>query len=592
MIKEVGKVNSRIRSIKRFVAYVAKGSPGMFAKLTAVLLLFSTFTVLGNYLLSMLVGHIQKSHGYETDAMVLVFLVVAARGGSQYLQKAYQYYAASSSEEAAFGLQKRIIEKVRCFQLETFENPKTLDLLSRLADTFVQDGSNILQELSNALYYSIIIVAYLLILSTICWYYPLILLTTSVLSIWISANQGMDKYILTVTQSRWWRVGKYIEKLVFDNSSMKETRLFALSDYLITRWREIRKRADKQDFLLLRRHTIAEFLGKIVQFSGSFCCLLLYGNIVINGRGSLQNFYYILSISGMFFDDMGNALSSVKRMGKLYLFMEDIEEFETLDICEERNEAHVHLDKTISFEHVSFKYRGGDGYALNDINVKINPGETIVCVGENGAGKTTFIALLLGMLKATHGKVLYSSDDVQCITDSVRRYAAYVPQKFIKFQMKASESLGMGRQVAEKDVAEIPLLDFLRKMPNGMECDLGQLEEDGIGLSGGEWQRLAVARALLKQDTDLLVMDEFSAALDPLAEAELYASLDRYMDSRTVVITSHRLGVCKLADRILVFSKGAIIEEGSHDSLIKQKGEYYRMYQAQSALYREGDVNL
>lgn len=481
----------------KFVGYVAQASPKMFVKLTATLTLSCIFAVTGNYLLSMLVGHMEASYEYGANIiMLLVAMVVIARVGAQYIQKGYQYYAALSSEEVSFRLQKRIIEKAHGLELETFENPETLDLISRLTDTLVQDGNGILQELSNAAYCCTVIVAYSVILSTICWYYPLILLATSVLSIWISAKHGMDKYILTVTQSRWWRMGKYIEKLVFENSSMKEMRLFVLLDYLVMRWRKIRERAHKQDFQQLRRHTAIEFFGKAVQLSGPFCCLLLYGNAVMDGRGNLQEFYYVLSVSAMFFDDLENALSSVKRIAKLYLFVEDIEKFEALDVYEKQDETHVRLDKKIRFDNLSFQYRNANGYALKNINVEIRPGETVVCIGENGAGKTTFVALLLGLLKATDGKVLYGEDDVQLISDSVRRHAAYVPQNFTRFQMKAEENLGMGREIEQEDIENLSVLEFLKKMPAGLKSDLGQLEEDGVGLSGGEWQRLAVGRAV------------------------------------------------------------------------------------------------
>lgn len=578
-------MNKRIRSLGRFIRDVASVDPQMFALAVIVLLLSCALSVASSYLLSMLVGGLQLGSGYEMrTAIMLVLLVVIARAGTQCVRKAYSYFASMSSEAVSFELQKRIVEKVHCLRFEMFESTKTLDLISRLRDTLAKNG-NIFQVISNAAYTVIVMLAYSFILAYICWYYPLIIFVTSLLSILISARQGMDQYILTVTQSRWWRMSRYIEKLVFDKNNMKELRAFALLDHLILRWHEICKKAYRDEFVQLRRHTIMEFLGKLVQFAGPCCCLFLYGRSVIYGEGNLQNFYYVLTVSSMFFDDLQSVLQDVKQLSHLYLVMDDMEEFEALKNSDHPAVTDVKLEHPIRFEHVSFRYPGAGNDAICDLNVEIQPGETVVCVGENSAGKTTFVGLMLGLLTPTSGRILYGEHDAEQIIDSIQRRTSYVPQRFTKYQMKASEALGLGCEITGEMINDFPILSFLHDLPEGLESNLGQMKEGGVDLSGGEWQRLAVGRALLKQDADMLVMDEFTAALDPLAESELYQSLHEYIAGRTVVITSHRLGVCKLADRILVFSGGKIVEEGEHKNLMRLQGKYYQMYQAQSSLY-------
>ena len=305
-------MNKRIRSLGRFIGGVAHVAPQMFAWAVIVLLLSSALSVAGSYLLSMLVGGLQLGRGYETrTAMTLVLLVVITRVGTQCVRNAYSYFASMSSEAVSFELQKRIVEKVHCLRFETFENTKTLDLISRLRDTLTKNA-NIFQVISNAAHTVIVMLAYSFILAYICWYYPLIIFLMSLLSVFISAQQGMDRYILTVIQSRWWRMSRYIEKLVFDKNNMKELRVFALLDHLISRWHEICKKAYREEFVQLRRHTIMEFLSKLVQFAGPCCCLFLYGRSVVYGEGNLQNFYYVLTVSSMFFDDLQSVLQDVK----------------------------------------------------------------------------------------------------------------------------------------------------------------------------------------------------------------------------------------------------------------------------------------
>lgn len=256
---------------------------------------------------------------------------------------------------------------------------------------------------------------------------------------------------------------------------------------------------------------------------------------------------------------------------------------------------------------VSFSYDGVHP-VLRDINFTLGKNEIIALVGPNGGWKSTLMKMALGLLEPNSGQVylkgvpislllgLYlvqkgsiniDGKAIQMVRHIIREKTACVMQKFNQYQMTVAENLSYDQPLDPLVINErsLGILDFIDTLPQRYYTPLGPLEEGGVELSGGQWQRLAIGRALLKSGTQMLVFDEFTAALDPIIESSLYEALRKHINGRTTIITSHRLGVCSLADRIFVFSNGNIVEEGIHQDLMKHKGHYYSMYQAQRALY-------
>ena len=249
------------------------------------------------------------------------------------------------------------------------------------------------------------------------------------------------------------------------------------------------------------------------------------------------------------------------------------------------------FQKGIAFRNVSFTYPNTDRKILDGISLNIYPGETVAIVGKNGAGKTTLVKLITRMYDPSDGDIYLDNVPVHYYDlDDLRSQMSVVDQGFLKYQLSAQENIGLGNvdRVAELDhikaAAEKAGADFITQLPNGYETVLSRQFEDGTELSGGQWQKIALARALTR-DAQLLILDEPTAALDVRSEHDIYARFQELTKEKTTVLISHRMSTVRMAERILVLDDGKVIEEGTHEELMKNNGLYARLYTLQAEHY-------
>ena len=235
---------------------------------------------------------------------------------------------------------------------------------------------------------------------------------------------------------------------------------------------------------------------------------------------------------------------------------------------------------------------------LKQINVTIHPGEKIAIVGENGSGKSTFVNLLCGMFSPRQGAVYVGGETVDSRLSSVRDTVSVVFQDFGHYETTIRENISLSDQSRQASDAEIlqtakqvNALDVINQQPKGLDEPLGVYSANSRTLSGGQWQKLALLRAAYRDRAKIMILDEPTAALDPLAETELYRDFAAITGDRTTILISHRLGITSVVDRILVFCDGEIIEDGSHQKLMEQDGHYAALYRAQAQWYQAGGEN-
>ncbi len=319
---------------------------------------------------------------------------------------------------------------------------------------------------------------------------------------------------------------------------------------------------------------------------GYTCYLIVSGNTSI---GSFMLVYGSLSVFNGYMSDISNAFIS---LGENAIYIKDwisymqLEE-EDSDIADIADaELHIHI------ENLKFKYNNSGKYALNGISLDIKKGEHIAIVGENGSGKSTFVSLLNMFYDDYEGEILFNGKDIRKQAGSVRKKIATVFQDFGKYEMSIYDNLRMGdlsnehsKSEIEHSIKEYGIMDFVDKMADGIDTNIGTYTENGIELSGGQWQKIAISRALINRDADLLILDEPTASLDPYAESLIYEQFMKANKDKACILISHRLGATKFADKIIVFDDGNIIEMGKHEELMRNKGKYYDMYVAQAKLY-------
>ncbi|MDR0404877.1 MAG: ATP-binding cassette domain-containing protein [Oscillospiraceae bacterium] len=259
------------------------------------------------------------------------------------------------------------------------------------------------------------------------------------------------------------------------------------------------------------------------------------------------------------------------------------------------NRPNLKINKrdNIVIENANFRYPNANKDALKNINLTIKPGETIAIVGENGAGKTTLVKLLTGLYKPTNGSVKIGKTDVNTTSyRSLFEKVSGVFQKYQRYALTLKENVQISdlknecnenkvEETLEQNSINVKNKDIF---PNGLDTMLSR-EFDGIDLSGGQWQRIAIARGLYR-DSDIIVLDEPTAAIDPIEESAIYKKFMKISEDKTAIIVTHRMGSAKIAERIIVMKDGEITEMGDHDKLLNDDGVYAEMYNAQSGWYK------
>lgn len=256
----------------------------------------------------------------------------------------------------------------------------------------------------------------------------------------------------------------------------------------------------------------------------------------------------------------------------------------------------LHIPYQIELRDVSFRYPGAEKDTLTHINLMIRPGEKLAIVGLNGAGKTTLVKLICGFLDPTDGKVLLNNTDIRTYNrrDYYRLFSA-VFQDFSVLDVTIAENIAQTDENINSDmmkrcIGQAGLTEKIDSLPDGVNTHLGKVFEDGINLSGGELQRLMLARALYK-NAPIIVLDEPTSALDPIAESEIYNKYSELTDGRMAIYISHRLASTRFCDRIILIAEGSIDEEGTHDELIARKGHYADLFEIQGRYYRKGGAD-
>jgi ATP-binding cassette subfamily B protein len=251
-------------------------------------------------------------------------------------------------------------------------------------------------------------------------------------------------------------------------------------------------------------------------------------------------------------------------------------------------------ERGIRFEHVSFRYPGRTEWALHDLTLSILPGESLALVGENGAGKTTFVKLLTRLYEPSEGQIFLDGKSLSEIpTDALCQRFGVVFQDFNQYQLRLRENVGFGSIEHLPDEPRIAraierggALALLESLPGGLEAPLGHWFEKGSELSGGQWQKVALARAFMREEADILVLDEPTAALDAQSEHAVFQRFRELSHGRTTIVISHRFPAVRMAQRILVLEAGRIIEQGTHDELVAACGKYQKMFSLQAEGYQ------
>jgi ATP-binding cassette subfamily B protein len=490
-----------------------------------------------------------------------------------------------------------IINKAISLDLQFFEDPIFYDMLQnarRQADT---SALNIVNSTLRMVQQAITLVSLIALLVGFSPWLAVIVFVAAVPS-FLSQSQYAERAFRAVSRrAPEARLLNYLEMLLTGNESVKEIKLFGLGKPLLKRYQELFTRFYLEDQAIAQKRTMAGLAWGLLSslaYYGSYAWIVLR---TVSGAITLGDMTMFLSIFRQSQNSISSLLDSVNRLYESNLFLDNLMtylELEPMLVAPEHGLiAPEPIRQGIEFRGVSFCYPGSDVYVLRDINLHIHPGERIALVGLNGAGKTTLIKLLARLYDPTEGQVLLDGVDLReyDLTSLHQRFGV-IFQDFVRYQFTVRENIGFGQVDALDDFTRITgaadrggASPIIAHMPNGYDTMLGRRWEKGQELSGGQWQKIALARAFMRK-AEVLVLDEPTSALDAEAEYDIFRRFGELMEGRIAVLISHRFSTVRMADRIAVLSEGKIVELGSHAELMQSDGSYARLFNLQAEGYR------
>jgi ATP-binding cassette subfamily B protein len=583
-------------------------SPGALIKFSVLGMVNATMSPIAVYLGSRLVNRIAEARAHSLQFSDLLPLVIGLwlTATIQRAIGAYMGYGRNLFiRRVEIEAERRLLERASKVDLGHFDNSNWHDRLARAKrDVSWRPGDltwSVLGLSGNIV--TILLMATLL--ASLHWVLVVLALAAAVTSLALERRVTLKLYEFFYKETPEERERNYLGDLLVQPKSTKEIRAYVLADYLLGRHSDLSEKLFRQRQEMYR---MATRVSTLTGFVSGTALALAYVFIALRGVAGTIDPGGVVLVIGAFTavaGTLGQISSTFVSVDQHTTFLDDYFSFLAIEalvpVPENPHVIHdwnAHLnERGIEFDHVSFSYPGGTGTAVQDLNLQIKGGELIALVGENGAGKSTLVKLLLRFYDTQNGTIRVGGVDIKEIDpEELRSRIGVLFQDFATYELSVRENVVMGRPIGsngeghdDEKVVEA-LRDarsewLLAKMPAGLDAKVGRLFEGGHDLSGGEWQRLALAR-IMYRDADIWILDEPTASLDPEAEAAIFAELKQMLKGRIGIVISHRFSTVRIADRIAVIADGKVSEIGSHDELLKANGRYAQLFELQAAGYR------
>ncbi|WP_167859157.1 ABC transporter ATP-binding protein [Paenibacillus cymbidii] len=562
---------------------------------------------------------------YVSSNLIDVTISQWGRGGSAMISILPWVGAYIIGAVASFSLMSRIRLTIRervsqklnysieATRLKMASNLPLLTMEASETQNMLQRSSNPGMKLSNMIYNLLATILCVIQMITLSFFFtslshwlPVILLILQIPVLMLTSKGQKLSLALNYRQTEDQRRAGYLDSLMNGRNEQKEIRLLGLKDHLVKTWASQMTQLREESLALRKKAILLEYPGVALNFIAS-TVILLFAALMLPSQ-KLTAGLFVALYQGVaqfrvayisFTITYRELLKTTGEVGFVRDFMQLGHSLLQNSNGDDRARTSFPepLVEGIEFDNVTFRYPGSNSL-LSGISFRLKPGEHVALVGENGSGKSTIVKLLLGLYSPEAGTIradrqCYEEIDIQSLRQNIT--AAF--QDYSNIALTLSQSVASGNPqvfgqdgwtpdmaVVEQAAALGGADEVANSLPGGWTQPIGKILDGAVDLSGGQWQRLALSRALIRH-SQVLILDEPTSALDPKAEAELYARFMQIMRGRTVIVISHRLGSARMADRILVLKQGVIVEEGHHNDLVMVNGEYSRMWKEQSKWY-------
>ena len=562
--------------------------------------------IISNQVASQVSGEAYAAVFWGSMVMFLLIFYFAYRILNQVVTRISVAVTRIAGEKVVRYVRVQIMEKAKELDLSSFDRPEFYEKLENANREAGNRPLSVLASSFDAVSKIISLVSYVIILATApdMWWIAPIMIVISIPTAVVNFSYKHKTFMYMRRRSKDRRQMMYYSDLMVNKDMVKEIRMYDLADQFIDKYNNVFARYYAGVRSLIVRESVWQILLTLIS---SVANCVFFAIIAIKVfEGTIQIGDYSLYTGAL--TSIATAVSGLITVSATVyegtLFIDNLISFmkekpTVVSVNETPAPVAYGAPHTIEFVDVSFAYPGSDRLVLENINLKFRPGETVVLVGLNGAGKTTFIKLLTRLYDPTKGKILLDGKDLREYDPSeLYRMFGIIFQDFGKYAVSVSENISFGdihRDANEDEIRraaeDANASEFISKLPGGYDTPLMRyFEPDGIELSIGQWQKLSIARAFYSK-SDILILDEPTASLDPIAEQEIFNQFDELRKDKTTIFVSHRLSSATIATKIVVLEYGRLIEEGTHKELMDKKGRYYELFSTQARRYLENEEN-
>lgn len=493
-----------------------------------------------------------------------------------------------------------LMEKVSGFKdILIFESPETLNLL-KLAELGIRNFREFIYILFTVLGSLLRFIPAVFVSISIAWWIPIVIFLTSIPKLIIEPKYRILSWSVEENQAESIRQLDIYYNILLSETFAKEVRILSIQPIILEKWAELYKTTYEKMYRLRLKGGFFTFISSCFEGLGlavpyfiivsgvmsrnyTIGDLVLFTGLILQVRGGLDG-----SIGAL-----NHLLSNLLAIRPIFQFL-DLKSILNNEDFAHALEHYSENDAGLLIKNVDFSYPGSTHLVLKAISLKVKPGQLIVIVGENGSGKSTLAKLICRFYDPQSGSIVWNGQNIKSLpVDDLRAKMAVVFQDFARFPASVRENIGWANLAKLNDdvfikslLLKVKLFRFFNQNHEGMDTLLTKLFDGGTDLSGGQWQRIAIARALSRIDTtELLILDEPTASIDPENEHDIYALIREMSKHCTTIVISHRLGMARFADRVVVLNDGKIIEEGTHEALMLQAGKYSEMFNKQMSQY-------
>lgn len=595
-----GKTKNSYKNIIYMLKMLWKGSKAFvfftFFKETAEGIFWTVFSV---YMTEYIYVSIENKTPFKS---LIIFIGALSLGHIviHLISATHQYFSKQLTPEIYRSFYSKVIDKSISMEYTRFEDPNFYDKFTRALNECEWRGLTILNNCAFLAGNIAAIITSIIIIADVDAILLLFIIPMVLISLYFGKKTGELYYKLDFTNTRDGRVGSYVKRVVYEKKYASELRLFPISKMLFKHhekaYDEIYTRTKDIRIKTARLETIKWITFGLLSTTIPF----IYIAFMVNKNvGSTAAYVAMVPALNYLSWRTSSLVEVIVELLKQSAFVNNLHEFLNYQPLENKDVKQVQksLDD-IEMKDVSFIYSGADKPTLHNINIRIKKGERIAFVGHNGAGKTTLVKLIMGLYTVTSGEILISGENINSFeAKSFHSHFGTVFQDLQIFALPLSQNVLMRepeneqeRQLVIDSLIKAQFGDKLKSLEKGIDTIVTkEFDENGMGLSGGEAQKIAIAR-VFAQKPDIVILDEPSSALDPIAEYNMYKNMMQVSKEETVIFISHRLSATREADRIYMFENGTVIEEGTHDDLIALNGKYCEMFNLQAANYSDSEV--